>query len=148
MNDLKNGPLENRPLTNSSQYSKYALLMIILACLKRAGGEMSSTDFWSILGETFSIRQDESTRSTINQHKYFGDVQKLIKADFVREGYLVFEQAKELTGDVPSQTVKLGFRAQHEFPDHALEQFIDKVNKYEVDSDNDNQNDEDAMDDD
>lgn len=107
---------------------------------------MSSTDFWSILGETFSIRQDESTRSTLNHHKYFGDVQKLIKTDFVKEGYLVFEQNKDLAGDVPSQTVKLGFRSQYEFPDHALEKFIDKVNQYDADSDH--ENDDDAMEDD
>ncbi len=137
VNGLKQGPLEQRPLVNSSQYSKYALLMIIIACLKRAGGEMTSIDFWAILGETFSIRNDESTRLTINQHKIFGDVQKLIKTDFVKEGYLIFDQAKDLTGDTPSQTVKLGFRAQQEFPDHALEEFIKKVGEYGIESDDD-----------
>jgi hypothetical protein len=140
VNGLKNGPLEHRPLANSSQYSKYALLMIIIACLKRAGGEMTSIDFWAILGETFSIRNDESTRLTINQHKIFGDVQKLIKTDFVKEGYLLFEQAKDFTGDTPSQTVKLGSRAQHEFPDHALEEFIEKVGDYGIESDEEDNN--------
>ena len=135
VNGLSKGPLEQRPLTNPSQYSKYALLMIIVACLKRAGGEMTSADFWAILGETFSIRNDESTRLTINQHKIFGDVQKLIKTDFVKEGYLVFEQAKDFTGEAPSQTVKLGFRAQHEFPDQALDEFIEKIREYGVESD-------------
>jgi hypothetical protein len=147
VNGLKQGPLENRPLTNSNQYSKYALLMIIIACLKRAGGEMTSIDFWAILGETFSIRNDESTRLTINQHKIFGDVQKLIKIDFVKEGYLVFEQAKDFTGDTPSQTVKLGFRAQQEFPDYALDEFIEKVGDYGIESDRED-NDDDAMDED
>jgi hypothetical protein len=98
---------------------------------------MTSIDFWAILGETFSIRNDESTRLTINQHKIFGDVQKLIKTDFVKEGYLIFDQAKDLTGDTPSQTVKLGFRAQQEFPDHALEEFIKKVGEYGIESDDD-----------
>ena len=119
--------------------------MIIVACLKRAGGEMTSVDFWAILGETFSIRNDESTRLTINQHKVFGDVQKLIKTDFVKEGYLVFEQAKDFTGEAPSQTVKLGFRAQHEFPDQALDEFIEKIRDYGIESDeeqNDNAMDE------
>lgn len=109
--------------------------MIIVACLKRAGGEMSSVDFWAILGETFSIRNDESTRLAVNQHKIFGDVQKLIKTDFVKEGYLLFEQAKDLTGDTPTQTVKLGFRAQHEFPDEAMETFMEKVAEYGIESD-------------
>lgn len=128
--------MENRPLANGNQYSKYALLMIIVACMRRAGGEMNSTDFWTILSETLGIRQDELTRLTINQHKYFGDVQKLIKTDYVREGYLVFEQMKDFTGDGPSpQTVKLGWRTDQEFPDHALEQFIDKINHYDVDDD-------------
>jgi len=145
VNGLKQGPLEHRPLANSSQYSKYALLMIIIACLKRAGGEMTSVDFWAILGETFSIRNDESTRLTINQHKIFGDVQKLIKIDFVKEGYLIFEQAKDCTGDTPSQTVKLAFRAQHEFPDHAMEEFIEKVEEYQIESDGEEDN---AMDED
>ncbi|CAF0831847.1 unnamed protein product [Adineta steineri] len=145
VNGLKKGPLEHRPLTNSNQYSKYALLMIIIACLKRAGGEMTSTDFWAILGETFSIRNEESSRLTINQHKIFGDVQKLIKVDFVKEGYLILEQAKDLTGDTPTQTVKLGFRAQHEFPDDSLEEFIEKVEQYGIESDEGEDN---AMDDD
>ena len=118
--------------------------MIIIACLKQAGGELTSADFWAILGETFSIRNDESTRLTINQHKIFGDVQKLIKVDFVKEGYLIFDQAKDFTGDTPSQTVKLGFRAQHEFPDHSVEKFIEKVKEYGLESDND----DDAMDED
>jgi hypothetical protein len=147
VNGLKKGPLENRPLANSSQYSKYALLMIIIACLKRAGGEMTSIDFWAILGETFSIRNDESTRLTINQHKIFGDVQKLIKNDFVKEGYLIFEQAKDFTGDTPSQTVKLGFRAEQEFPDQALDEFIEKIGDYGIESDRDD-DDDDAMDED
>lgn len=114
--------------------------MIIIACLKRAGGEMTSVDFWGILGETFSIRNDESTRLTINQHKIFGDVQKLIKTDFAKEGYLIFDQAKDFTGDTPTETVKLGFRAQQEFPDHALEEFIEKVEEYGVESDEENEN--------
>lgn len=145
VNALEKGPLENRPLVNPNNYSKYALLMIIIACLKRAGGEMTAIDFWAILGETFSIRNDESTRLAINQHKIFGDVQKLIKTDFVKEGYLIFEQAKELTGDTPSQTVRLGYRAQHEFPDESLEKFIEKVESYGIESDD---NDENQMDED
>jgi hypothetical protein len=144
VNALPKGPLEQRPLANPSQYSKYALLMIIVACLKRAGGEMTSTDFWAILSETFSIRNDESTRLTINQHKIFGDVQKLIKIDFAKEGYLIFDQTKDLTGDTPAQTVKLGLRAQCEFPDHALDEFIEKVGGYGIESDND----DDAMEED
>ncbi|CAF1046667.1 unnamed protein product [Rotaria sordida] len=147
INGLKQGSLEHRPLANSNQYSKYALLMIIIACLKRAGGEMTSIDFWGILGETFSIRNDESTRLTINQNKIFGDVQKLIKNDFVKEGYLIFEQAKDFTGDTPTQTVKLAFRAQHEFPDETLEKFIEKIENYEIESDND-VDDNNAMDED
>lgn len=142
VNALEKGPLENRPLVNPNQYSKYALVMIIIACLKRAGGEMTAIDFWAILGETFSIRNDESTRLSTNQHKIFGDVQKLIKTDFVKEGYLVFEHSKESTGDTPSQTVKLGFRAQHEFPDHALEEFIEKVESYGIESDHDDDEEE------
>lgn len=123
--------------------------MIIIACLKRAGGEMTSVDFWSILGETFSIRNDESTRLTINQHKIFGDVQKLIKIDFVKEGYLIFDQAKDVTGDTPSQIVKLAFRAHQEFPDEALDEFIEKVKDYEIESDKeDNDDDDNAMDED
>lgn len=152
VNALKQGPLEHRPLANSSQYSKYALLMIIVTCLKRAGGEMTSVDFWGILGETFAIRNDESTRLSINQHKIFGDVQKLIKTDFVKEGYLLFDQAKDLTGETPSQTVKLGFRALQEFPDESLEKFIEKIDEYGVESDKETDNAEDenniAMDDD
>ncbi|CAF0970133.1 unnamed protein product [Rotaria sp. Silwood1] len=152
INSLKQGPLEHRPLVNSNQYSKYALLMIIIACLKRAGGEMTSIDFWGILGETFSIRNDESTRLTINQHKIFGDVQKLIKNDFVKEGYIIFEQAKDFTGDTPTQTVKLAFRAQHEFPDETLEKFIEKVEDYGIESDREDDDDDDdnnnAMDED
>ena len=109
--------------------------MIIVTCLKRAGGEMTSTDFWAILAETFAIRHDETTRLTINQHKIFGDVQKLIKTDFVKEGYLIFEQTKETTAENPSQTVKLGFRAQHEFPDHSLDEFMEKIRDYAVESD-------------
>lgn len=119
--------------------------MIIVACLKRAGGELTALDFWAILGETFSIRNDESSRLVINQHKIFGDVQKLIKTDFVKEGYLIFEQAKELTGDTPSQTVRLGVRAQYEFPDESLEKFIEKVESYSIESDD---NDENQMDED
>ena len=118
--------------------------MIIVACLKRAGGEMTSTDFWAILGETFSIRNDESTRLTINQHKIFGDVQKLIKTDFVKEGYLILDQQKDVAGDTQAQTVKLGLRAQYEFPDQALEEFIEKVGEYGIESDND----DDAMEED
>lgn len=144
VNALKQGPLEQRPLVNPSQHSKYALLMIIIACLKQAGGEMNSVDFWAILSETFSIRNDESTRLTINHHKIFGDVHKLIKTDFVKEGYLIFEQAKDVTGDTPSQTVKLAFRAHEEFPDYALEQFISKVREYDIESDQE----DDAMDED
>lgn len=153
VNALSQGPLEHRPLVNTNQHSKYALLMIIVACLKRAGGEMTSVDFWGILGETFSIRNDESTRLSINQHKIFGDVQKLIKGDFVKEGYIVFEQAKDFTGDTPNPTVKLGFRAQHEFPDESLDKFIEKVEEYGIESDKDDENntnndDDDAMDED
>lgn len=144
---MKQGPLKQRPLVNPSQHSKYALLMMIIACLKQAGGEMSSVDFWAILAETFSIRNDESTRLTINHHKIFGDVHKLIKTDFVKEGYLIFEQAKDVTGDTPSQTVKLGFRAQEEFPDYALEEFISKVREYNIESDHEDEENE-AMDDD
>lgn len=117
--------------------------MIIIACLKRAGGEMTAIDFWAILGETFSIRNDESTRLAINQHKIFGDVQKLIKTDFVKEGYLVFDQAKELTGETPSQAVRLGYRAQYEFPDESLEKFIEKVESYRIESDDDDDDDDD-----
>ncbi|UJR10102.1 hypothetical protein I4U23_014324 [Adineta vaga] len=140
VNALKQGPLERRPLANPSQYSKYALLMIVVACLKRAGGEMAAADFWGILGETFSIRNDESTRLAINQHKIFGDVQKLIKTDFPKEGYLIFDQDKDFTGDTPAQTVKLGFRAQQEFPDEALEEFIEKVAEYGIESDKEDDN--------
>ena len=147
VNGLKAGALEHRPLTDANQYSKYALLMIILACLKRAGGEMTGEDFWGILAETFSIRNEESTRATINQHKIFGDVQKLIKSDFVKEGYLLFEQAKDFTGEKPSLTVKLGFRAQHEFPDQALEAFSEKIRTYGVEND-DEENHNNAMEDD
>jgi hypothetical protein len=117
--------------------------MIIIACLKQAGGELTSIDFWAILGETFSIRNDESTRLAVNQHKIFGDVQKLIKNDFVKEGYLIFEQAKDFTGETPSQTVKLGFRAQQEFPDQAVEKFIEKVREYGLESDDDDAMEED-----
>ena len=113
--------------------------MIIVACLKRAGGEMTSVDFWAILGETFSIRNEESTRLATNQHKIFGDVQKLLKTDFVKEGYLIFDQAKDFTGDTPTQTVKLGLRAQEEFPDYALEEFMAKVEDYGVESDRDDE---------
>lgn len=152
VNGLKHGPLEQRPLTNSSHHSKYALLMIIVACLKQAGGEMTAVDFWAILAETFSIRNDESTRLTINQHKIFGDVQKLIKTDFVKEGYLIFDQAKDVTGDTPSQTVKLGLRAHQEFPDHALDEFINKVREYDIESDDgegqEEEDEADAMDED
>ncbi|CAF0747353.1 unnamed protein product [Adineta ricciae] len=149
VNALKQGPLERRPLANSSQYSKYALLMIIVACLKRAGGEMSAVDFWAILSETLSIRNEESTRLATNQHKLFGDVQKLIRTDFPKEGYLIFEQAKDLTGDTQAttQTVKLGFRAQHEFPDEAIDEFIEKVGEYGIESDTEEDN-NDAMEDD
>lgn len=150
VNGLKQGPLQQRPLTNSNHHSKYALLMIIVACLKQAGGEMTAVDFWAILGETFSIRNDESTKLTINQHKIFGDVQKTIKTDFVKEGYLIFEQAKDATGDAPSQTVKLGLRAHEEFPDHALEEFISKVREYDIENDDDVEEEEEdeAMDED
>lgn len=132
---MTKGPLEQRPLVNPSQYAKNALLMIIVTCLKRAGGEMTSVDFWAILAETFAIRHDETTRLTMNQHKTFGDVQKLIKIDFVKENYLIFEQSKEITGENPNQTVKLGFRAQHEFPDHALDEFMEKIREYAIESD-------------
>ena len=149
---MQRGPLENRPLANSSQYSKYALLMIIIGCLKRAGGEMTSVDFWGILAETFSIRNDESSRLPMNQHKIFGDVQKLIKTDFVREGYLIFDQAKDFTGDTSTQIVKIGFRAQHEFPDEALDEFIEKVVGYGIECDREDEDNcddhEDAMDED
>ncbi|CAF1053791.1 unnamed protein product [Rotaria magnacalcarata] len=148
VNALRQGPLEHRPLANSNQYSKYALLMIIVTCLKRAGGEMASVDFWGILGETFSIRNDESTRLSINQHKIFGDVQKLIKTDFVKDGYLIFDQAKDFTGDTPTQTVKLGFRAQQEFPDETLEKFIEKIDDYGIESDKEEENENNAMDED
>ncbi|CAF0861879.1 unnamed protein product [Adineta ricciae] len=149
VNALKQGPLERRPLTNPSQNSKYALLMIIVACLKRAGGEMSAVDFWAILSETLSIRNEESTRLATNQHKLFGDVQKLIRTDFPKEGYLIFDQAKDLTGDTQTttQTVKLGFRAQHEFPDEAIDEFIEKVGEYGIESDTE-ENNNDAMEDD
>lgn len=109
--------------------------MIVVTCLKRAGGEMTAVDFWAILAETFAIRLDETTRLTINQHKIFGDVQKTLKTDFVKDGYLIFEQAKETTAENTSQTVKLGFRAQHEFPDQALDEFMEKVRDYSVESD-------------
>ena len=109
--------------------------MIIVTCLKRAGGEMTAVDFWAILAETFAIRLDETTRLTINQHKVFGDVQKLLKSDFVKDGYLIFEQTKETSGETLSQTVKLGFRAQHEFPDQSMDEFMEKVRDYAVESD-------------
>ena len=135
VNALAKGSLEQRPLVNPSQYAKNALLMIIVTCLKRAGGEMTAVDFWAILAETFAIRLDETTRLTINQHKIFGDVQKTIKTDFVKDGYLIFEQAKETTAENASQTVKLGFRAQHEFPDQAVDEFMEKIRDYAVESD-------------
>ncbi|CAF0760096.1 unnamed protein product [Didymodactylos carnosus] len=141
VNNLANS-LDQKPLVTQTNYPKMALLMIITTCLKHAGGELSATDFWRMLSDTLNINGDLPTNLTQNQHKIFGDVQKLIKTEFVKEGYLVFDQMKDLSGssDTPVVMVRLGHRSKHEFTDENLEKFTKHLNSLDDNVQNDDMN--------
>ena len=97
---------------------KYSMLMISLSIIFMNDNEIDEGLFFDSL-KKLDINRDEK------KHKYLGDVHKYFTSELVKDGYLEYEQIKNI--DPPSYKLKWGFRAKLEISKKSVLEFVCEV---------------------
>jgi hypothetical protein len=97
---------------------KYSMLMIGLSIIFMNDNEMDEGLFFDSL-KKLDINRDEK------KHKYLGDVHKYFTSELVKDGYLEYEQVKNI--EPPSYKLRWGYRAKLEISKKSVLDFVCEV---------------------
>ena len=109
--------LSGEPDREYEEQVKYSMLMISLSLILMNNNEIEASLFWESLRK-LDINKDEK------RHKYLGDVSKLFTVDFVKDGYLEYEQ---VTVDPPVHKFKWGYRSKVEISKMNVLKFVCQI---------------------
>jgi len=109
-------------LDTNEETNKMGLLLIIVSLIFMNEGPISDVSLWHTLGK-FGVYKDR-------EHEVFGNVEKLLNIDFVRQNYL--ERQKVQGNEGPSWQYNCGLRSWKEISKRKILEFVSEI--YGVDS--------------
>lgn len=112
---------------NSEELRKQILLLPILSVIFMSGGSITEGKLMAFLRKLQIISLDSNTSS------FFGDVEHILKKDFVNQRYLVFEESQNTQDNVDKvYEVKWGFRAKKEISKRKILEHVCQIYGCEV----------------
>ncbi|XP_028398234.1 non-structural maintenance of chromosomes element 3 homolog [Dendronephthya gigantea] len=108
--------------SNADDQPKLGLLLVILATIFMKDNVLNEGTLWDTL-KRLGVFKGEN-------HEIFGDVEKLITVEYVKQMYL--DRKKVITGDTATYEYRWGVRSQHEITKRQVLEFVAQVYGTEV----------------